>query len=150
MCLFSFTSSLSFSLSSFLLSLSFFFCLSSCLEWHTRDHDHGGLHVCASKHLLSLSLHVKGLSRSRSGTYKHLFSIEFAREKLQRQASNAKLKLPRGWKIIHWRARAGNGNTIEVSTLRSPLSSELRCCTDPWWLHKKGAPVQLLVRFQAP
>ena len=121
--------SLSCSLSSFLLSLSFFSSCSSRLEWHSQDHDHGGLHLYASKHLLSLRLQAKNCS-----------------VKLQ----NAKLKLPCVWKIVHWRARAGNGNRIVVSTLWSPLSSKLRCCTDPWYFHKKGAPVQLLERFQTP
>ena len=126
---FSFSFSLSCSLSSFLLSLSFFSSFSSRLEWHSQDHDHGGLHLYASNHLLSSRLQAKSCS-----------------VKLQ----NAKLKLPCVWKIVHWRARAGNGNRIVVSTLWFPLSSKLRCCTDPWKLHKKGDPVQLLERFQTP
>ena len=123
---FSFSFSLSCSLSSFLLSLSFFSSFSSCLEWHSKDHDHGSLHVYTSKHLLSLRLQSKGLSRSRSGTYKHFFFIEFAREKLQRQASNATLMPPRGWKIVHWRARAGNGHRIVTERKREEDNARWR------------------------
>ena len=126
---FSFSFSLSCSLSSFLLSLSFFSSFSSRLECHSQYHDHGGLHLYASKHLLSSQLQAKSCSV---------------------KLPNAKLKLPCVWKIVHWRACAGNGNRIVVSTLWFPLSSKLRCCTDPWYFNKKGAPVQLPERFQTP